>query len=80
MATHVAEKKVIAALGAGCLAAMRLGAGKGKKIAASPHLAEKMKTLNADKEWNLIESEPVVIDGKTIKSSLIVIIDLNAFD
>jgi putative intracellular protease/amidase len=69
LATHVAEKKVIAALGAGCLALMRLGAGKGKKIATSPHLAKQMKALNVDKEWNLIEIEPVVIDGKTIKIS-----------
>jgi transcriptional regulator GlxA family with amidase domain len=65
LANQLSEKKLVAALGAGCYALMRLGLGKGKKIATSPHLCKKMKALNVDKIWNLVENDSVIIDGDT---------------
>jgi len=63
LSSQISDKKVVGATGDGCWALMKMGLAKGKKISASPFMIKKMKELNADKQWNLIENDSVVVDG-----------------
>ncbi|XP_065349394.1 Parkinson disease protein 7 homolog [Cloeon dipterum] len=65
---HVAQKKLVGALGAGCLTLMEFGVGKGKRFAASPGFIEVMMSEDKKKEWKFVKNETVVIDGNFITS------------
>ncbi|XP_059469166.1 Parkinson disease protein 7 homolog [Neocloeon triangulifer] len=66
VSAHAAEKKIVGALGFGCVTLVNFGVGKGKKISASPFYEGIVKNMDKNKEWTFVENENLIFDGNII--------------